>query len=131
MTSQREQEIINLSKKKWEWMSAKDVESLASLFHDEAVFVHMSRTMTKEAELEVIRTGGIHYRDVDIQEVSVRFVSDSTAVLLNSIVLGAVVRDQEVSNPFVVTEVYVQHCDGWQLGTMAFTKTNRHPRPGD
>lgn len=123
MTSQREQEIINLSKKKWEWMSAKDVESLASLFHDEAVFVHMSRTMTKEAELEVIRTGGIHYRDVDIQEVSVRFVSDSTAVLLNSIVLGAVVRDQEVSNPFVVTEVYVQHCDGWQLGTMAFTKT--------
>lgn len=104
-------------------MSAKDVDSLASLFHDEAVFVHMSRTMTKEAELEVIRTGGIHYRDVDIQEVSVRFVSDSTAVLLNSIVLGAVVRDQEVSNPFVVTEVYVQHCDGWQLGTMAFTKT--------
>lgn len=122
MTPQPEREIIDLSKQKWDWMSAKDVDSLATLFHDEAVFVHMSRTMTRDAELEVIRTGGIHYRDVDIQEVSVRFVSDSTAILLNTIELGAVVRGEEVSNPFVVTEVYVQQDDSWKLATMAFTK---------
>src|SRR5690554_5514328 len=95
MSTQREQEVIDLSKQKWDWMSAKDVDSLAQLFHDESVFVHMSRTMTRDMELEVIRTGNIHYKNVDIQEVSVRFVSDSTAILLNTIELGAVVRDQE------------------------------------
>ena len=123
MTTTQEQEIIDLSRQKWNWMSQKNVDELADLFHDEAVFVHMSRTMTKDAELEVIRTGNIHYKDVDIQDVSVRFVSDTIAILLNSIVLGAVVRDQEVSNPFVVTEVYVRGDGGWKLGSMAFTKT--------
>lgn len=122
MTKNRDQEIIDLSRQKWDWMSAKDVNSLADLFHDDAVFVHMSRTMTRDAELEVIRTGGIHYKDVDIQDVSVNFVSESTAILLNTIVLGAVVRGEEVSNPFVVTEVYVQHGDSWQLASMSFTK---------
>lgn len=122
MATQREQEIIDLSKQKWDWMSAKDVDSLADLFHDEAVFVHMSRTMTRDAELDVIRTGGIHYRDVDIQEVSVRYVSESTAILLSTIELGAVVRDQEVVNPFVVTEVYVQNGDSWKLASMSFTR---------
>lgn len=122
MAPKREQEITDLSKRKWDWMSAKDVDSLATLFHDEAVFVHMSRTMTRDAELEVIRSGGIHYRDVDIQEVSVRFVSDSTAILLNTIELGAVVGGEEVSNPFVVTEVYVQQDDSWKLATMSFTR---------
>lgn len=123
MTTTREQEIVKLSQQKWDWMSQKNVDELAKLFHEEARFVHMSRTMTKEAELEVIRSGNIHYRDVDIEEISVNFVSDSTAILLNTIVLGAVVRDQEVSNPFVVTEVYVQGDSGWKLATMAFTKT--------
>lgn len=122
MTSQRKQEIINLSKQKWDWMSAKDVDSLAALFHDEAVFVHMSRTMTRDEELEVIRTGNIHYKDVDIQEVSVRFVSETTAILLNKIRLGAVVRDQEVSNPFEATEVYVHDGQAWKLASMSFTR---------
>ena len=122
MTVYNKQEIIDLSKQKWEWMSAKNLNELDGLFHENAHFVHMSRTMTKDAELEVIRTGNIHYKDVDIEEVSVDFVSDSTAILLSKIVLGAVVRDQEVSNPFVVTEVYVKQDAGWKLANMAFTK---------
>ena len=31
-----EQEIINLSKKKWQWMADKNVDKLASLFHDQS-----------------------------------------------------------------------------------------------
>ena len=29
-----EQELINLSKQKWQWMADKNVDELASLFHD-------------------------------------------------------------------------------------------------
>lgn len=122
MSTDQKQQIIDLSKQKWDWMSAKNVDALAELFHDKSVFVHMSRTMTRDMELEVIRTGNIHYKNVDIQEVSVEFVSETTAILLNTIELGAVVRDQEVSNPFVVTEVYVQDGDTWLLASMSFTK---------
>jgi hypothetical protein len=117
-----EQVVINLSKEKWRWMSERKVDSLAALFHEEAVFVHMGGTMSKEKELDVIRSGGIHYKDVDIQEVSVRFIGTTTAILLNKIRLVAVVGGNEVTNPFVVTEVYVQQTDSWTLGSLSFTR---------
>jgi hypothetical protein len=102
-----EQEILNLSREKWRWMSERKADSLAALFHNEAVFVHMGATMSRNQELDVIRTGGIHYKNVEIQEASVRFIG-TTAILLNKIRLVAVVGGNEVTNPFVVTEVYVQ-----------------------
>lgn|SRR5690554_509614 len=122
MNTDFKQELINLSRQKWRWMSERNVNDLASLFHEESMFVHMSRTMTKSEELEVIESGNIHYKDVDIQEVSVRFVSSDTAILLNTIRLDAVVRGNEVSNPFVVTEVYVQQEGTWKLGSLSFTR---------
>ncbi len=117
----REQEILNLSKTKWRWMSERKVDSLAALFHDEAVFVHMGGTMSRTQELDVIRGGMIQYRTAEIQEASVRFIG-STAILLNRIRLTAVVGGNEVINPFVVTEVYVQQNGTWKLGSLSFTR---------
>ena len=117
-----EQEVVKLSKEKWRWMSERKVDSLDALFHEKAVFVHMGGTMSKEQELDVIRSGGIHYKDVDIQEVSVRFIGTTTAILLNQIRLVAVVGGNEVTNPFVVTEVYVQQSGTWTLASLSFTR---------
>ena len=117
-----EQEVIALSKEKWQWMSERKVDSLDALFHENAVFVHMGGTMSREQELEVIRSGAIHYKDVDIQEASVRCIGTTTAILLNKIRLVAVVGGNEVTNPFVVTEVYVQQDGSWKLASLSFTK---------
>jgi hypothetical protein len=119
--SSAEQEIINLSKEKWGWMSEKKVDALANLFHEKAIFVHMGGTMAREHELTVIKTGGIHYKKADIHEVSVNIIG-TTAILLNRITLLAVVGGNEVTNPFVVTEVYVQQNGSWKLASMSFTK---------
>ena len=120
-TTVAEQELINLSKQKWQWMADKKLDVLAALFHDDSVFVHMSRTLSKTEELEVIKTGNIHYKKADIHEVSVKIIGN-TAVLLNKITLLAVVRENEVTNPFVVTEVYVQESSEWKLVSMSFTR---------
>ncbi|MFZ2097239.1 MAG: nuclear transport factor 2 family protein [Anaerolineales bacterium] len=117
-----EQEIINLSKEKWRWMSERNIDLLDALFHEKAVFVHMGGSISKEQELDVIRSGGIHYKDVDIQEASVRFIGTTTAILLNKIRLVAVVGGNEVTNPFMVTEVYVQQSGTWTLASLSFTR---------
>ena len=117
-----EQELLDLSREKWRWMSERQIDSLAALFHEKAVFVHMGATMSRDQELEVIRSGGIHYKDVDIQESSVPFVSPTTAILLNKIRLVAVVGGNEVTSPFVVTEVYVRQNDSWSLASLSFTR---------
>lgn len=116
-----EQEVINLSKEKWNWMSERNMETLDALFHEKSVFVHMGGSWGKEREIEIIKNGGIHYKRADIHEVSVNIIG-ATAVLLNRVTLLAVVGGNEVTNPFMVTEVYVQQNGDWMLASLSFTK---------
>jgi hypothetical protein len=116
-----EQEIINLSKQKWQWMADKNVDKLKDLFDEKSVFVHMGGSWGKVRELEIIASGGIHYKKADIHETSVNII-DKTAILLNRITLLAVVGGNEVTNPFMVTEVYVKENGAWKLGSLSFTR---------
>ena len=116
-----QQEIIELSKTKWQWMADKEADKLAELFDDKSVFVHMGGAWGKEREVNIIRSGGIHYKKADIHEVSVEII-ENTAILLNRITLLAVVGGNEVTNPFMVTEVYVKKDGKWKMGSLSFTK---------
>ncbi len=119
--STAEQEIMDLSKDKWQWMAQKNVDLLKNLFHEKAVFVHMGGSWGTDRELSIIESGGIWYKQADIHEVSVNII-DNTAILLNRIDLLAVVGGNEVTNPFEVTEVYVKQNGTWKLGSLSFTK---------
>ena len=46
----------------------------------------------------------------------------TTAILVNRIRLVAVVGGNEVTNPFVVTEVYVKQGGTWKLASLSFTR---------
>ena len=116
-----EQEVIQLSKDKWQWMADKNVDRLTPLFDDKSVFVHMGGSWGKEQEINVIKSGGIWYKKADIHEVSINIIG-KTAILLNKITLLAVVGGNEVSNPFIVTEVYIKLKGKWVLGSLSFTK---------
>ena len=116
-----EKKIVELSKQKWEWMSEKDVVKLENLFHENSVFVHMGGSWGKEQEIEIIKSGGIHYKKAEIHEVSANVIGD-TAILLNRITLLAVVGGNEVTNPFMVTEVYKKENDDWKLASLSFTR---------
>lgn len=118
-----QQEIIQLSKTKWDWMADKNTDSLNTLFDEKAVFVHMGGSWGKTQEIAVIKSGGIHYKKADIHSVSVNIIGN-TAILLNNITLLAVVGGNEVTNPFIVTEVYVKTNGKWKMGSLSFTKVN-------
>lgn len=116
-----EQALLDLSRAKWRWMADRKVDTLAALFHDDAVFVHMGGAWGRTQEIDVIRGGQIHYKHAEIFDASVKVIG-STAILLNRIRLDAVVGGNEVSNPFLVTEVYVRQGDAWRLGSLSFTR---------
>ncbi len=120
--SKAAQDIIALSKKKWQWMADKNADSLATLFHEKSVFVHMGGSWGKEQEVNIIRDGFIHYKKAEIHEVPSVNIINETAVLLNRITLEAVVGGNQVSNPFMVTEVYVKEKGKWKLMDLSFTK---------
>lgn len=119
--SKQEQQLLNLSKQKWLWMANKNADTLSNLFHEKSVFVHMGGSWGKERELNVIKSGGIWYKKVDVHNASVQVIG-TTAVLLNRITLLAIVGGNEVTNPFMVTEVYVNENGNWKLASLSFTK---------
>ncbi|GEO07237.1 hypothetical protein AAE02nite_49010 [Adhaeribacter aerolatus] len=119
-----DQEIINLSNKKWQWMADKQVDTLATLFHEKAMFVHMGGSWGKEQEIKVIQSGNIWYKKAEVYSSSVKFI-DNTAILLNDIDLVAVVGGNEVVNPFMVTEVYVKENGKWKMGSLTFSRLAR------
>ncbi len=118
--STTEQEIKDLSIAKWQWMADKNVDKLASLFHDKSKFVHMSGTWKKDEELDIIKSGSIWYKNADVHDVAVEIVDD-IAVLWNRITLDAVVRKNTVVTEFTVTEVYKKEADGWKLLALTFS----------
>ena len=118
--SPSEQELINLSKEKWQWMADKNVDKLATLFHDKAKFVHMSGTWKKDEELEIIKTGSIWYKKADIHDVAVE-MADDVAIVWNRITLTAFVRGNDVVTEFTVTEVYKKQKKDWKMLALTFS----------
>ena len=116
----QEQEIIDLSKAKWQWMSDKKIDTLNDLFEDKAVFVHMGGSWGKTNELNVIKNGMIWYKKAEVYSASVNFFGN-TAILLNDIDLVAVVGGNEVTNAFMVTEVYIKENGKWKMGSLTFS----------
>ena len=115
-----EQEIADLSQAKWQWMADKNVDELAALFHDRSRFVHMSGTWGKDEEIDIIRSGRIHYKQADVHDVVLETFGD-TVILWNRITLLAEVRGNEVSNEFTVTEIYQKLDDDWKLLDLTFS----------
>ena len=115
-----QQEIINLSKQKWDWMANKNVDSLTVLFDDKSMFVHMGGSWGKTQELNTIKSGGIWYKKADVYSVLVNVIG-YTAILLNDIDLLAAVGGNEVTNPFMVTEVYIKENGHWKMGSLTFS----------
>ena len=124
-----EQQVIDLSKTKWNWMADKKVESLAALFDDRAMFTHMGGTWGKDQELATIKSGDIWYKKASLYAVDVR-VFGETAVVLEDMDLEAVVGGNTVTNAFMVTEVYTKQAGKWRLAQLTFSHLRRPVRAG-
>jgi hypothetical protein len=122
-----EQQVMELSRQKWLWMSARNIDQLARLIDANAIFVHMGATMDKSQELDVIESGRIEYKQADIQEVSARSFGDTVIVVVSKIQLFAMVGGNEARNPFTVTETYVEKSGEWKLAALAFTRRMTPP----
>src|ERR1700681_1847884 len=72
-----QQELINLSKQKWNWMADKNVDSLNLLFSDKSMFIHMGGSWGKTQELTTIKNGGIWYKKAEVYAVIVNMFGNT------------------------------------------------------
>ena len=113
--------IETLSEKIWQAKLANAMEPVKDLIADKAHFVHMGITLDKEGELEAFDSRKFVYQDVQVLDQVLEDFGQ-TAVLYKKLVLRAVVKGTPVENPFVVTEIFSNTEQGWQLVTECYTR---------
>ena len=116
-------DIHDFSRSLWNTIQERNVEEFKKLTHANALFIHMGVTLSRDEEANTIAEGRIIYQNSDMQEERIEAM-DSVTIVLNKMKLTAIVGGNEVTNPFVVTEVYTKLEDSYKLASLSFTKIN-------
>ena len=117
------EKVLEVSNKIWNTFLDNKPDALVDLAHPEALFAHMGVTESRDGEIDIIKKGDIVCKEVDFQEKTIKEM-ESTVILLNKLKLTAVVYGNEVTNPFVVTEVYTKNGSTLKLASMSYTRIN-------
>ena len=115
------EKVLELSKKIWDAMQKEDIATFKEWVHEDALFVHMGVTLSRDDELDVIKERRIVYKEIEFEETTVKEIA-STIIVLTKLKLTAIVGGNEVTNPFVVTEVYTNSDEGIRLASMSYTR---------
>jgi hypothetical protein len=115
----QEEQIIRLSKRKFEWLVTKNIDSLKMILDDQAKYVHSNGWIqTKQEVLDDVVSGKLDYREVIVSEANVR-VYPGLAILLGKGKFSGIVNANLFSMELLYTEVYVKKGEKWLL-------TSRH-----
>lgn len=112
-----EQGILDLSRKKFDWLIAGQADSLQKLLDEKIQYIHSNGWVQNKLEvLEDMKAGKLVYKKVTVKEASVR-VYGKAAILTG---LGTF-EGINGGTPFLLdlryTEVYVWTMDRWALAS--------------
>jgi hypothetical protein len=119
-----EQTIINLSKKKFGWMTQMKLDSLESILDERLMFVHSNGwTETKTEFIQDIKSGKLRYLNIDVTETAARLYTN-TAIVTGKGKFKVLLDGSELIINLLYTEVYVSKNGVWLL---ASRHSNRLP----
>ncbi len=115
--SKPEYQILDLSKKKFEWMVNKNTDSLKVLLDEQVKYIHSNGwTQSKHEVIEDCLSGKLIYQKIEISEATVRLYNATAIVTGKGKFSGAVNQ-----TPFVLdltyTEVYIKENNRWLLAS--------------
>ncbi len=119
-----EQLISDLSKRKFEWMIDKRLDSLEAMLDDHVKYIHSNGwTQSKKEVIDDFVTGKLSYQKIEITESTVRLF-EGTAIVTGKGKFSGTVNNIKFSLELSFTEVYVNKMNQWLL---ASRHANRMP----
>jgi hypothetical protein len=107
--------LLDLSKRKFEWMIAKQLDSLSVLLDKDVLYIHSNGLIqTKEEMINDFKTGSLLLDSVRINESNVRFFG-STAIVTGKGVFSGTLKTTPFQTNLLFTEVYRQDNKNWKL----------------
>lgn len=119
-----EQQILDLSKKKFDWLIHKNADSLALVLDNDLRYVHSNGwSETKQEVLDDLLSGKLNYIAIDIHTAQVRFY-EQTAIVNGTGKFQVTMNGNPLTIELSYTEVYVKRQGKWLL---ASRHANRMP----
>lgn len=112
-----EQTVLELSKKKFDWMIRMQYDSLETVLDDRLMFVHSNGwTETKSELIADLKSGKLRYVAIEVIESSARLYSN-TAILTGRGKFTVVLEGNDLIINLYYTEVYVLKNGNWLLAS--------------
>lgn len=125
MPDLRNAETEVLTKLNLEWMSAytrRDTAFLERYMSDDYVGTFPDGTVhDKESEIEAVMSGAVAITEMTPSEMNVRVYRDA-AVMTGQSTIKARVNDQDVSDQFRFTDVWIKFGEHWQAVASQVTR---------
>jgi hypothetical protein len=113
----KEEKLLNLSKRKFDWMIHKQFDSLRWVLDERVQYVHSNGWIqTKQEILDDIQSGKLVYQAIDIQSAFVRFY-DKTAIVNGRGKFQVVMGESSLVIDLSYTEVYTKNKGRWLLSS--------------
>ena len=114
-----EQNIINLHKKKFDWLISKQYDSLAALFNDNIEYIHSNGWIENKTDIIAdLKSGKLNYKRVEVSEAKVN-LSKNVAILTGKGVFFVTMDNKDLEIKLLYSEVYIKEKGKWLL-------SNRH-----
>jgi ketosteroid isomerase-like protein len=108
-------EILNLSKDKFRWKTEGKIDSVADVFDDDFVFVHINGVIqSKEDWIKELKSRRFIYNKIDVKQASVKTFG-ATVVLVGKATFTVTIHGHTASYNLVYTEVYVKENNKWKI----------------
>ncbi len=120
-----EQDVLSLSKRKFEWMIHKQLDSLAMILDERLLYVHSNGWVESRNEvLDDIQSGKLTYQSVEIKSATARVYQKNTAIVNGSGKFQVMMNGNSLTIELSYTEVYIRERGKWWL---ASRHANRMP----
>jgi hypothetical protein len=112
-----EEMILNLSKKKFDWMAARRYDSLEAILDDRLNYIHSNGwTQSKREVMDDFASGKLTYREIKVAESFVRLY-DKTAIVTGKGKFSGFVSGNPFAMELAYTEVYIKRKKAWLLAS--------------
>ena len=112
-----EKTVLDLSKRKFQWITGKQLDSLSSVLDENVRYIHSNGWIqTKKDVIDDFSNGKLDYQKIDIKEANVRLY-DNTAIVTGRGMFSGVVSGTPFLSDLTFTEVYVNKKGRWLLAS--------------
>ena len=110
-----EEVVLNLSKRKFNWLINQQSDSLQAILDDRVLYIHSNGwAQSRQEILDDMISQKLVYKRVDVEDAKVRLY-DKTAIVTGRGQFAGVREGQAFDMPLSYTEVYVLRKKKWML----------------